>query len=108
MAAEGSDKSRPDLGQRRVLADPASRRVGKGNRGLSRLRPAREPSSRLAHAHPERAGIPDHLDDPEDPDKIDFRYSEIPRVAQDALHYGMGELVPWFWDESGFTMPFNS
>ncbi len=44
----------------------------------------------------------------EDPEKIDFRYTDIARVAQDAARYGLVELVPWFWDEAGFTMPFTA
>jgi hypothetical protein len=71
----------------------------------------------VQHVNPARA-LPTHIQNglgyqtiwmtQEDPEKIDFRYTDIPRVAQDALQYGMSELVPWFWDESGFTMPFNS
>ncbi len=45
---------------------------------------------------------------PADPEKIDFRYVDIARVAQDAVQHGLVELVPWFWDEAGFTMPFTA
>jgi hypothetical protein len=39
-----------------------------------------------------------------DPAKAYFQFQDLPRVAQDALRYGLRELVPWFWCEY-FTMP---
>jgi len=43
-----------------------------------------------------------------DPEKVYFRYTDIPRVARDAVQYGLTELVPWFWNSSYFTMPIRS
>ena len=43
-----------------------------------------------------------------DPKKAYFRYRDIPRVAQDALQYGLDELVPWGWNDSYFTLPIHS
>ncbi len=41
-------------------------------------------------------------------DKVYFRYTDIPRVAQDAVQYGLDELAPWFWNATYFTMPIRS
>ena len=41
-------------------------------------------------------------------EKVYFRYTDIPRVARDALQYGLTELVPWFWNSVYFTMPIRS
>jgi hypothetical protein len=42
-----------------------------------------------------------------DPTKAYFRYQDLPRVAQDALQYGLDELVPWFWCDY-FALPIHS
>ncbi len=42
-----------------------------------------------------------------DPKKATFFYRDIPRVAQDALQYGLDELVPWFWNGGYFSMPIH-
>ena len=39
-----------------------------------------------------------------DPSKAYFRFTDIPRVAQDARQYDLHELVPWFWC-SFFVLP---
>src|SRR2546427_7081152 len=43
-----------------------------------------------------------------DPERVAFRYKDIPRVAQDALQCGLDEIVPWFWNATYFTMPIRS
>jgi hypothetical protein len=43
-----------------------------------------------------------------DPAKATFYYRDIPRVAQDALQYGLDEMVPWFWNSNYFSMPIHS
>jgi hypothetical protein len=72
----------------------------------------------VRQANPPRA-LPAHIRDglgyqtiwmtqaPEkDPTKAYFRYKDLPRVAQDALQYGLSELVPWFWGDY-FTIPIR-
>jgi hypothetical protein len=39
-----------------------------------------------------------------DPSKAYFRFTDLPRVAQDARQYDLHELVPWFWS-SYFLLP---
>jgi len=39
-----------------------------------------------------------------DPSKAYFRFTDLPRVAQDARQYDLHELVPWFWC-SYFVLP---
>ncbi len=43
-----------------------------------------------------------------DRDKVYFRYTDIPRVAQEAVQYGLDELAPWFWNSTYFRMPIRS
>jgi hypothetical protein len=43
-----------------------------------------------------------------DPEKVYFRYRDLPRVAQDSIQYGLDELVPWFWNANYFNMPIRS
>ncbi|MGD0128906.1 MAG: hypothetical protein ABSF46_26440 [Terriglobia bacterium] len=42
-----------------------------------------------------------------DPAKAAFSYKDLPRVAADALQYGLDELVPWFWTSGYFSMPVH-
>jgi len=72
----------------------------------------------VRQANPPRA-LPAHIRDgigfqtiwmtqaPEnDPAKAYFRYSDLPRVAEDARQNGLRELVPWFWCDY-FTIPMH-
>jgi hypothetical protein len=43
-----------------------------------------------------------------EPEKDAFRYKDIPRVVEDALQYGLDEIVPWFWNSTYFTMPIRT
>src|SRR5579875_792678 len=42
--------------------------------------------------------------DDADPARTFFRFSDLPRIAQEARDYGLTELVPWFWCDY-FTLP---
>jgi hypothetical protein len=39
--------------------------------------------------------------------KAAFLYKDLPRVAADAVQYGLDELVPWFWNSGYFSMPVH-
>ena len=93
----GSDLhcSRPNVEQRRVLADSASWRLGQGDRAVSAICPSHESGTSCARRIREGVGFQTFWINTQS-------YKFIPKIVQDAKAHGIDEVCLWVWCNYGF------